>query len=73
MLTIRTKAKREKVTQDVSHSIVASTLSNIPLDAVVPATMHVILGLTKKIYEWMLKLYRKLEELEENKTVGNTT
>ena len=73
MLTMRTKAKKEQVTQEMSYSIVAAALADIPLDAVAPATMHVILGLTKKIYEWMLKLYRKLEELEENKTAGNTT
>ena len=35
--------------------------------------MHAILGLTKNIYEWMLKLYARLEELEEGKTAGNTT
>ena len=35
--------------------------------------MHIILGFTKKIYEWLLKLYARLEELEEGKTAGNTT
>ena len=73
MLTIRTKTKREQVTQDVSYSIVASALANIPLDAVAPAHMHVILGLTKKVYEWMITLYQKLGEFEEKKTAGNTT
>ena len=37
------------------------------------AMTHVILGFTKKIYEWILKLYARLEELEEGKTAGNTT
>ena len=67
------KAKREQVTQDVSYSIVASALADIPLDTVAPATMHVILGLAKHIYEWMLQLYRKLEELEKKKKARNTT
>ena len=48
---------------------------HVPPDVVTLATMHVILGFTKNIYEWMLKLYAKLEEfeLEEEKTAGNTT
>ena len=51
----RTKAKREHVTQMLSHSIVASPLADIPLDTITCGTMHVILVLTKKIYAWMLK------------------
>ena len=35
--------------------------------------MHVILGLMKKILEWMRKLFAKLEALEEEATVGFTT
>ena len=72
-LTQRTKAKKEKVTQELSYSIVGQALADVPLDVVAFATMHVILGFTKKIYEWMLKLYAKLEELEEKQTAGNTT
>ena len=37
------------------------------------AMTHVILGFTKKIYEWMSKLYAKPKELEEGETAGNTT
>jgi hypothetical protein len=69
----RTKARREKVTQELSYSIVGAPLADIPLDVITPATMHVILGLTKKIYDWMLKLFSRLEALEEGKTKGKTT
>ena len=35
--------------------------------------MHAILGLTKNIYKWMLKLYARLGGWEEGKMTGNTT
>ena len=35
--------------------------------------MHVILGLMKKILEWMFELFAKLEALEEEATIGSTT
>ena len=54
-------------------AIVGQALADVLIDVVTLATMHTILGFTKKIYEWMLKLYAKLEELEEGKTAGNTT
>ena len=69
----QTQAKKEQVTQDLSHSIVAEALADIPLDVITPASMHVILGLTKKIVEWIFALYAKLEALEEEKTKGQTT
>ena len=72
-LTFRTKAKKEQVTQELSYSVVGQALADIPIDVVTLATMHVILGFTKKIYKWMLKLFAKLEELEEGITAGNTT
>ena len=61
------------VTQELSSSVVGQALADVPIDVVTLATVHVILGFTKNIYEWMLKLYAKLEELEEGKTAGNTT
>ena len=54
-------------------AIVGQALADVLIDVVTLATMHTILGFTKKIYEWMLKLYARLEELEEGKTAGNTT
>ena len=48
-LTLRTKAKKEQVTQDVSYSIVGAVLADVPIDVVTMATMHVILGYTKKL------------------------
>ena len=57
----------------MSHSVVGEALADIPLDVVSKATMHVILGLAKKFYEWKLKLSARLVELEERRTVGNTT
>ena len=63
----------EQVTQDLSYSIVAEPLADVPPDVITRATMHVILGLMKKILEWMLKLFAKLEALEEEATVGSTT
>jgi len=72
-LTFRTKAKKAQVTQELSYSVVGQALADIPIDVVTLATMHVILGFTKKIYEWILKLYAQLVQLEEGKTAGNTT
>ena len=57
----------------MSHSIVGAALADVPIDVVTLATMHVILGYTKKIYEWLLKLYSELVAQEEEKTVGRTT
>ena len=45
---LKTKARKVNVTQDISFSIVGASLADVPLDVIVPATMHVILGLTKK-------------------------
>ena len=48
MLTMRTKTKKEQVTQELSYSIVAPTLAGVPIDCVAKASMHAILGITKK-------------------------
>ena len=69
---LRTKSRRERVTQELTYSIVGAPLANIPLDVITPATMHVILGFTKKIYEWLVKLFSQLEYLEEQNTKGRT-
>ena len=61
------------VTQELSFSVVGQALADVPIDVVTLATVHVILGFTKNIYEWMLKLYARLKELEEGKMAGNTT
>ena len=61
------------MTQELSFSVVGEPLADIPIDVVTLATMHVILGMGKKIYEWKLKLYARLVELEEGITAGNTT
>ena len=70
---MQTKEQREKVTKEITHSIAARALADIPLDCITPATMHVILGFTKKIVDWILALFAKLESLEEAKTKGVTT
>ena len=69
----QTPSKKEQVTKDLSYSVVVKALANTPLDCITPASMHVILGLTKKIVEWILALLAKLGELEEEKTTGHTT
>ena len=57
----KTKARRTQVTQEISFSIVGAPLADVPLDLIAPATMHVILGLTKNIYKWLLKMFSTLE------------
>lgn len=69
----RTKTKREDVTQNMTYSITAKALMDIPLDVISPSSMHVILGWTKKLVEWMMTLFSKIESLEEEKTKGKTT
>ena len=61
------------MTQELSYSVVGEALADIPIDVVTFASMHVILGWTKKIYDYTAKLYARLVELEEGITVGNTT
>ena len=61
------------MTQELSYSVVGDALADIPIDVVAFASMHVILGWTKKIYDYTAKLYARLVELEEGITVGNTT
>lgn len=51
----------------------AKALMDIPLDVISPSSMHVILGWTKKLVEWMMTLFSKIESLEEEKTKGKTT
>ena len=34
---------------------------------------HTVLGITKKIVDWMVELYAKLESLGEEKTKGHVT
>ena len=48
-LTLKTKAKKEQVTQNLSYNMVGVPLMDIPLDVISPASMHVILGLTKNV------------------------
>ena len=70
---LKTKAKKEQVTKDLSYSVVGLPLADVPFDVIAPATMHVILGLTKKINECLLALFSRLEEMEEEKTKGHVT
>ena len=52
----QTPSKTEQVTKDLSYSVVAKALADILLDCIIPADMHVILGLMKKIVKWILVL-----------------
>ena len=70
---LKTKAKREKVTRKLSFSVVGLPLADVPFDVIAPATMHIILGLTKKIYDYLLALFSRLEEMEEEKSKGHVT
>ena len=70
---LNTQARRAQVTQEVSFSIVGAPLADVPLDLIAPATMHVILGLTKNIYKWLLKMFSTLEQLKQDKTKGRVT
>ena len=63
----RTKAKKETVTKELSYSITGAPLADIPLDVIAPATMHVILGITKKLYDWLVKSFAMIETPEEKK------
>ena len=56
----------------MSYSIVGAPLADVPPDVITRAAMHVILGLMKKILEWIFKMFAKLEALEEKATVGHT-
>ena len=67
------KDARAAVIQKMTESIVGEVLADIPLDCITPATMHVILGFTKKIVDWILVSFLKLKLLEEKKTKGKTT
>jgi hypothetical protein len=70
---LKTASKKEHVTKELSYSVVSATLADIPLvDCITPATIHVILGLTKKIVEWILILWSRIETLKEEKTTGHT-
>ena len=68
----QTKAKREEITKEMTYSVVGEALADIPLDCFTPASMHVILGFTKKIVDWIKALFAKLESLEEMKSKGRT-
>ena len=46
---LNTKAKKEQLTRELSFSVVGLSSADVPSDAIAPATMHVILGLTKSI------------------------
>ena len=70
---LQTKTKKAQVTQCLSYSGVGKPLADVPVNVVPPASMHVILGLGKNIYDWLLTLFARLEELEEEKTKGRTT
>ena len=50
---LKTKARKEKVTRELSYSVVGAPLANVPLDVITLAKMHVILGMTKKMYDWL--------------------
>mmetsp|Transcript_19042 Transcript_19042/g.41249 ORF Transcript_19042/g.41249 Transcript_19042/m.41249 type:complete len:160 (+) Transcript_19042:614-1093(+) len=56
----------------MTYSVVGEALADIPLDCFTPASMHVILGFTKKIVDWIKALFAKLESLEEMKSKGRT-
>ena len=51
-------------------AIVGQALADVLIDVVTLATMHTILGFTKKIYEWMLKLYANWRNWRKGKRQG---
>ena len=70
---LKTKAKKEQVTRELLFSVVDLPLADVPFDVIALATRHIILGLTKKIYDYLLELLSRLEETEEEKTKGHVT
>ena len=70
-LSQQSKNQRAEVMQKHSHSIVNKVLSNIPINCVMKATIHVLLGITRTIvywtfllYDWTFLLYKQLENME---------
>ena len=58
----QSKNKRASVTQQLSKSIISTPCLDVPLEVVTRASMHVILGCMRRILDWMLLLYRTLED-----------
>ena len=45
----KTEVKRKQVAQYLLYSVVGAPLAGVPLGAIAPATIHVMLGLTKNV------------------------
>jgi hypothetical protein len=71
--SLKTTSRKVQVTQCLSYSDISNQLADVPLDVITPATLHVILGITKTIYDGLLKLFSRLEQLEGEKTQGHVS
>jgi len=61
----RTSAARANVTKNHSHSIAMEPCCYFPMDSVIPAVMHVRLGVARSLLDFDFDFYGKIAELAE--------
>ena len=47
----------------MSKSIVNKALADIPLESIMRAAMHIIIGFNRKVLDWMISLYTSVEDM----------
>ncbi len=62
----RTSAARANVTKNHSHSIAMEPCCYFPMDSVIPAVMHVRLGVARSLLDFDFDFYGKIAELAED-------
>ena len=59
----QTKALRASVTQNHSHSIVGKLMADFPFDCMLKALLHVRLGVSRSLLDWVFDFHLKIEEM----------
>ena len=59
----QTKALRTSVSQNLSHSIIQKLMAKFPFECILKALLHVRLGISRSVLDWIFDFYMKIEEL----------
>ena len=62
----QTKPNHAKTTQNQSHSIILEHLAHASLQCITRATMHIVLGVTRQIVDWIVALYGHVEKRQQH-------
>jgi len=68
---LQVKKTKTKLTQTKTYSIIRDMLADIPFDTILFATLHVRLGVTKSLVNFLFDFFQCVEDLDSGASLGS--